>query len=368
MGIPQIVQGIDELPSKIAVFGAGSTGREFFLNLRKRRPDVEVVQFFDSYLNGNCEGIAIQPAGEAVKASAPLIVTSAFWPEIVDKIDRPDISILSNALINQASHLDAFGPFYFDEAQAPKLEHRLAKLKPHFKTEEDFAILRSVFDLRVHRCERQFFEFAKEHLRRQKSTFASIDKYSQNIDTGSIRYAVEGGVFDGQDTMQLLERLSQSPNFKKILAFDPFLGALREGEFLSKIDAGKCEFHEMALWDEDTTLSFSVDEVSPSNSRIGSDIGLPSKTTKAIKLDIFASQRDIPIDLIKLDVEGAEMNVLKGAERMIAAHKPQCAISTYHRREHLLDVPEFLLSLNPDYVFSMYAYNACFIDVVLHAA
>lgn len=361
--ILQILHQIDDLPAgaKLALFGAGSTGREFLLNLRKRRPDVDVACFIDTYLKGECEGIDILPPSAARTVDARLIVTSAFWPEIVDKVD--DAWILSNELINQSSHLNSFGPFYFDRADAPELERRLARLKPHFRTEADFAILKNVFDLRVHRREREFFSFAQEHLRRQKSKFAEIDKYSQNVDIGSIRYAIEGGVFDGQDTLQLLNKLSRSPKFQKLYAFDPFQKPLNDGPYISKIDAVKCEFIEAALWDKDEPLSFNIDRESPSNSRIADD----GYKIKGVKLDTFAKVANIPVDLIKLDVEGAEMNVLLGAEKTIERDKPQCAISTYHRREHLLDIPEFLLSLNPNYVLSMYAYNASFIDIVLHA-
>lgn len=52
---------------------------------------------------------------------------------------------------------------------------------------------------------------------------------------------------------------------------------------------------------------------------------------------------------IKMDIEGHEMAALKGAEKTIRACKPKMAVSAYHRATDLLDISNFVLSLNGDY-------------------
>lgn len=54
---------------------------------------------------------------------------------------------------------------------------------------------------------------------------------------------------------------------------------------------------------------------------------------------------------IKMDVEGAEYNALKGAENTIRNHRPLLAISVYHKPEDLLTIPQLLQSFCPDYHF-----------------
>jgi Methyltransferase FkbM domain len=145
---------------------------------------------------------------------------------------------------------------------------------------------------------------------------------------------------------------------------------LLSGPHLRFIDQGVCEFHQCALWDRNERIGFRVDRDNPANSRIvGAEELLPSdETFEAITVDSFAERAMHPIDLIKLDVEGGEMNVLRGAARSIKRDRPQLAVSLYHRRDDLLGIPEFCLSLNPEYTFTVSAHNATFVDIVLYAS
>lgn len=55
------------------------------------------------------------------------------------------------------------------------------------------------------------------------------------------------------------------------------------------------------------------------------------------------------IDLLKLDVEGAELSVLQGARRSIERFAPLLAISAYHRPDDLVALPAFVAGLDVDY-------------------
>lgn len=54
---------------------------------------------------------------------------------------------------------------------------------------------------------------------------------------------------------------------------------------------------------------------------------------------------------MKLDVEGAEMEILKGATEMIKKYKPNLAICVYHYIDDVWKIPEYLKSLVPEYKF-----------------
>jgi len=95
--------------------------------------------------------------------------------------------------------------------------------------------------------------------------------------------------------------------------------------------------------------------------------GYDGDSHSAVTIDSYLEKVGHSVDLIKLDVEGSEMNVLKGAEKSILKFKPRMVISIYHCKEHLLDIPEFLLSLHKDYTFSISANNPTFVDMVLYA-
>jgi hypothetical protein len=72
-------------------------------------------------------------------------------------------------------------------------------------------------------------------------------------------------------------------------------------------------------------------------------------------------------NLIKMDVEGSEMDALEGARKTLAAHRPGLAISAYHTPHHLWQIPEQLASWNLGYTFYLRAHMHQGFDTVLYA-
>lgn len=70
---------------------------------------------------------------------------------------------------------------------------------------------------------------------------------------------------------------------------------------------------------------------------------------------------------VKMDIEGAEVEALKGACQTIKKHKPDLAISVYHRIEHLWEIPLLLKSLNNNYKFYLRSYDHFNQETVLYA-
>jgi FkbM family methyltransferase len=72
--------------------------------------------------------------------------------------------------------------------------------------------------------------------------------------------------------------------------------------------------------------------------------------------------------LIKMDIEGAELEALLGSKELITTYKPGLAISAYHTPEHLWQIPILINEMSKgNYTFHLraHAYN-CF-DTVLYA-
>lgn len=73
------------------------------------------------------------------------------------------------------------------------------------------------------------------------------------------------------------------------------------------------------------------------------------------------------VTFIKMDVEGAELEALKGAEATIKRDKPRCAICVYHKPEDIDTITEYLHKLVPEYKFYMRHYSLCDYETVLYA-
>lgn len=70
-----------------------------------------------------------------------------------------------------------------------------------------------------------------------------------------------------------------------------------------------------------------------------------------VEVGIVAIDEDIKekITFIKMDIEGAEINALMGARKHIINDHPKLAICTYHRYEHLWEIPKLIRSMSSDY-------------------
>ncbi len=58
---------------------------------------------------------------------------------------------------------------------------------------------------------------------------------------------------------------------------------------------------------------------------------------------------DCEASLIKMDIEGSELQALVGAQSTIRRHVPALSICLYHRQEDLWKIPLFIASLSDRY-------------------
>lgn len=78
--------------------------------------------------------------------------------------------------------------------------------------------------------------------------------------------------------------------------------------------------------------------------------------------------KQITVTYIKADVEGYELQMLQGARKTIIAYKPKIAVTTYHRKEHFVEITDFLRSLNLGYKIKIKGIDYIWgVPVMLHA-
>jgi FkbM family methyltransferase len=57
----------------------------------------------------------------------------------------------------------------------------------------------------------------------------------------------------------------------------------------------------------------------------------------------------LPPSYIKMDIESAEPDALAGGAKLLQEHHPILAVCTYHRSEHLWQIPNLIHSIAPEY-------------------
>ena len=73
-----------------------------------------------------------------------------------------------------------------------------------------------------------------------------------------------------------------------------------------------------------------------------------------------------PVSYIKMDVEGVELEALRGAEQTIKAFKPVLGISIYHKQQDLINIPMYIKEIVPEYKFYFRVHKKLAIDTVLY--
>lgn len=73
------------------------------------------------------------------------------------------------------------------------------------------------------------------------------------------------------------------------------------------------------------------------------------------------------VTYIKMDVEGMELDCLKGAEETIRRYAPKLAVCVYHNPQDLITIPRYLSSVNPNYKFYLRHHNWGATETVLYA-
>ena len=171
---------------------------------------------------------------------------------------------------------------------------------------------------------------------------------------------VDCGAFDG-DTLRLL--LSITPDFKAFYAVEADTVSLQKLQSyigtLQPYVAAKVHELDCAVGAERCTLQFVMSGAATSKIE---DAGVD---VACIPLDeLFA---DIPVTLIKMDIEGAEFDALRGGSKVIRRDSPILAICVYHTQADIWRIPLLMRSLNPGYQLFLRAYDGDGFQSVVYA-
>jgi FkbM family methyltransferase len=97
---------------------------------------------------------------------------------------------------------------------------------------------------------------------------------------------------------------------------------------------------------------------------MSSVFGGTGRTARTVTIDDLAVER---VGRIKLDVEGAEAQALRGAERTIARDRPRLAVAAYHRDDDLAVLPALIHEIEPSYRFRLGHFTPDTTETILSA-
>lgn len=168
---------------------------------------------------------------------------------------------------------------------------------------------------------------------------------------------VDGGAYVGDSILEMKEYLGELP--KKVFAFEPDKNnASRIFSYFTDKEKKQISVINAGLYCSDGTMSFSA------SGTLGSAISENAEDTIMVQaLDMHSEFNSATI--IKMDIEGCELEALRGGGNLIRENRPNLAICIYHRSRDLIDIYKFLNKF--DYHFYLRQHSASVEETVLYA-
>ena len=149
------------------------------------------------------------------------------------------------------------------------------------------------------------------------------------------------GAYNG-DTIEAVSKNNVS--CKKLISFEP------DKENFRRIDSNKKYDFQLtlinkAVGEKDGLIGFQSTQTGYSSSIQNT---LHENKVPVTKLDSFVNEKNYPTCL-KVDAEGHDLQVLKGAYEVIKRYRPNIMVSIYHNPVHLYQIPSWIKENFPDY-------------------
>ncbi|MEK4849520.1 FkbM family methyltransferase [Paenibacillus sp. FSL H7-0756] len=168
---------------------------------------------------------------------------------------------------------------------------------------------------------------------------------------------IDGGAYTGDTVLEFLKQTNGM--FKQIYSFEPEESKYKDYfEISSKYD--NIQLLTCGLWSKRDVLRFNAVNDGSSGVSENGIVEIP-----VISIDELLDGK--PVTFIKMDIEGAELEALKGAQETIKKYKPKLAICVYHKPLDIVEIPLFLKQLVPEYKIYLRHYNISMYETVCYA-
>jgi len=321
------------------LFGAGRLGAIAAAGLR--RAGVEPVAFADNnpaLWNGEMDGLQVLPPQEAVArfASRAIFVVTVYTSQPVwDQLLALGVQPISFAQLGWSypQTLLPHGDLEIPHAvfsQADDVRHAMAVWEDDTSRREFLGQLawHTSLDRSV----------LPAHLPQDEVYFPD-----DLIQSSPDEVFVDCGAFDGDSIQAFVDRRVAA--FRKIIAIEPDPAnviALRR-RVASMPETTGCRISVLQNAVGSIRQSIQFNAVGTAASSVGDGLS----EVQCAPLDELLA--DVIPTYLKMDIEGAELDALEGARRVITQHAPVLAICAYHALEHLWRIPLLIRSYNPEH-------------------
>lgn len=331
--------------NSVVVYGSGDLSRSFI----KRNSNIKILAVIDRKEGeGSSIGNFVVKGDNylnEINECFDLVIASGFFMQIYERLKEE--GKINNRHINKIYVLNFYKnlPPYSSDAFIDARQWKW--LEDHFKDDYSREVIKLIRENRgVEKADECFeiHEFMK---------YAACDDYWNRVNGINRKKKVvvlDCGAYIGDTIMPLIEAINRPVS--AYYAFEPM-------------------YENFIKLEEYNTIE-EVDKFYPINKAVGRRNGIAEIAYDDGKLyapsmikEVDRKQKaEIPVISIdslnldddadyylKMDIEGIELEALRGAEKLIQSKRPNLAICLYHKTNDIFEIPQYIDSLNLDYSF-----------------
>lgn len=365
--------------SKLVILGTGAYGKWLLSFLTLLGINKKVCCFCDSFHDDTkSDYIENIPVYSPIKCSslyhdAKFIIASDFYEEILNSISNSSYSDIDTFVLdhdnkmlekqiiyytNPPDPIRVVGfnytwfPVYAEADKSNKLKMMLDYIDANLADQESRDIIHN-------RC-KTFLTGDLSYI--DKNEINSHSYFSQDFyPISSDEVLFDCGAFTG-DTIEDFVTFTNK-KYKKIVAFEPDEKNVKRLNAFVNNKIENVVVIQKATGDKNGKVSF-LNNGNMSSKTVDVKDSSDELSVDIVRLDNYI---DYHPTLIKMDIEGAELDSLIGATQIIKTQKPKLAICIYHMPFDFYEIPKFLKSLVPEYKFKVRQHEPGFCGTVLYA-
>ena len=252
------------------------------------------------------------------------------YKKLIEKLDDESMETVNTVLKRIKAYQDNQKIFYNEEEkinfnQTGKFQHKILKINDSCFAYKNYFLPVNHFEYDV------FYEKLFIRKLENKEKIKSLD-------------IIDAGACCG-DSALILSKLTD----KNVYAFEPvssnyenMLKTIELNDVKNIIPEKKGLSSEVKTEDIYIFENASSLKYNPSNTNNVENIEITT-------IDEYVKQNNLQVGLIKSDIEGMEMELLKGANETIKQFKPTLLISIYHSADDFFKIKEYIANLNLGY-------------------
>lgn len=343
------------------LYGAGFAGRQCRNILEGQSVEVDFFVDDDMTKWGRCiEGLKVCSYNELVgycsgKEHVNVILTSIYGMQILKRVGKiRGITIYEMYdWYTEVVMPERFGEKIYDRESMKKYKENIGNLKGYLGDAESWRVLQNLYRYMEDGDINDISAISTEE---EQYFIKEVQEYF-----GDRAFTlIDAGAYEGELVRAILE---MELDVEKWFCFETNSENYRQLVRNSKKNGYKGEqvCINKGLWNESGVMHVWGSGTSSKVVEAGSQ----GEAVEMVTIDEYF--KDIPVGLIKMDIEGAEMNALKGGMEVIKRDRPVLAVSIYHSIEDYYGILELMVRNLKGYRYLVRHHSMVFCETVLYA-